>query len=267
MIGAIIGDIVGSRYEFDMSPKTKEFPLFSRECMFTDDTVMTVAVADALLGLDRNADEKATKDALILSLKKWGRRFPNAGYGSTFYAWMRSEISEPYNSWGNGSAMRVSSAGWLYDTLDRTREVARWTAEITHNHPEGIKGAECVAAVIFLARNGTDKASIKEYVINNFGYDLSKTCDEIRPDYHFDVSCQGTVPVAITAFLEGKDFEDVLRTAVSLGGDCDTLTDIACAMAEGCYEIPEHIEQEAVKRLHKAMVMVIDSFRKNVFEH
>ena len=260
MYGAIIGDIVGSRFEFDRSPKVKKFKLFDGDAsFFTDDTVMTIAVADALLGVDIS-DEKDTKNRLVERMKYWGRKYPDAGYGLRFDGWLWDETSEPYNSFGNGSAMRVAPAGWLYDDLETTRKVARWTAEVTHNHPEGIKGAESVASVIYLARTGTDKETIKKYVEDNFYYDLSRTCDEIRPSYRHVESCQETVPEAMAAFLEGTDFEDVLRNAVSLGGDCDTLTDIACAMAEGCYEIPEEIIDEAASRLDREMIEIIGRF-------
>ncbi len=169
---------------------------------------------------------------------------------------------EPYNSWGNGSAMRVSSVGCFFQTLERTREVARWSAEVTHNHPEGVKGAEAVASVIWMARKGRSKEEIKTYVKKEFGYDLSKSCDEIRPEYHFDVSCQGTVPQAITAFLEGTDFEDVIRTAVSLGGDCDTLTCIAGAMAEAFYGVPDFLKEKCLEFTTREMHEVMERFEK-----
>lgn len=250
MYGAIMGDIVGSRFEFDMGDKTKDFELFTKRSIYTDDTVMSLAVADALLTAGLDADEKTIKDCLILSMKNWGRKYSDAGYGDRFYGWLFSDINnEPYGSFGNGSAMRVSAVGWLFDSLEKTREVARWTAEVTHNHPEGIKGAEATAAIIYIARNKNDKKYIKDYVVREFGYDLSRTCDEIRPTYHHVESCQETVPEAITAFLEGNDFTDVVRTAVSLGGDCDTLTDIAAAMAEAYYGIPKEYIPEIESRL------------------
>jgi ADP-ribosylglycohydrolase len=177
-----------------------------------------------------------------------------------FYEWLHTKNPKPYGSFGNGSAMRVSSAGWLYDTLEETRHMARLTAEVTHNHPEGIKGAEATASAIFLARNGATKEEIKEYIIREFGYDLSRTCDDIRPGYHHVETCQQTVPEAITAFVEGKDFEDVIRTAVSLGGDCDTLTCIVGGMAEAMYGIPEDMANECKKRLPKDMLAVVKLF-------
>ena len=200
------------------------------------------------------------KEALVTSMQKWGNRYPNAGYGGMFYRWLHKKNPQPYGSFGNGSAMRVSSAGWLYDTLEETRHMARLTAEVTHNHPEGIKGAEATASAIFLARSGAAKVEINEYIVSEFGYDLSRTCDEIRPGYYHVETCQQTVPEAITAFMEGTDFEDVIRTAVSLGGDCDTLTCIAGGMAEAFYGIPAEMVDECRKRLPKDMLEVIDRF-------
>jgi ADP-ribosylglycohydrolase len=259
MYGAILGDIIGSPYEFDMGNKSKVFPLFGRNSLSTDDTVMTIAVAEALLDSIGKRDDEI-KAALIASMRKWGERYPNAGYGQRFYRWLWSKDPKPYGSYGNGSAMRVSSAGWLFDTLEQTRHIAKLTAEITHNHPEGIKGAEATASAIFLARTGATKDAIKDYIIRDFGYDLSRTCDEIRPDYHHVESCQQTVPEAITAFLEGNDFEDVIRTAVSLGGDCDTLTCIAGSIAEAFYGVPDEMIKECRKRLPEDMLSVVDRF-------
>ena len=267
MIGAILGDMIGSPYEFDRSPKTKEFPLFSKYSQFTDDSVMTVAVADALLSAMGKTDDEI-KAALVESMQKWGQKYPDAGYGGMFYRWLRSKQPEPYGSYGNGSAMRVSAAGWLYDTMEETRHIARLTAEVTHNHPEGIKGAEATASAIFMARKGSNKGDIRAYIIQEFGYDLSRTCDQIRPTYHHVESCQQTVPEAITAFLEGTNFEDVIRTAVSLGGDCDTLTCIACGIAEAFYDVPKEMLLECKKRLPDDMLEVITRFmdcRKSSF--
>ncbi|MBR6402536.1 MAG: ADP-ribosylglycohydrolase family protein [Eubacterium sp.] len=262
MLGAIIGDIVGSRFEFDRSPKVKEFKIFTRTNHFTDDSVMTIAVADALMDAGVDASEENVKKKLEKSMRVWGKRIPDAGYGVMFYRWLFIPGIGPYRSYGNGSAMRVSPVGWLYDNLDKTREVARWTAEVTHNHPEGVKGAESVAAVIFLARNGYSKEYIRKYVANEFGYDLSRTCDDIRPKYRHVESCQKTVPEAMIAFLEGNDFEDVVRNAVSLGGDCDTLTDIACAMAEGMYVIPEKFKIKCREYLEPEMIEVLERFNR-----
>ena len=215
MYGAISGDMIGCPYEFDAGDKTKNFPLFIKGSNFTDDSVMTIAVADALMDT-LGQDDETVKAALIRSMQDWGHKYPNAGYGGMFYRWLLARDPKPYGSFGNGSAMRVSSAGWLYDSLEETRHMAKLTAEVTHNHPEGIKGAEAAASAIYMARTGRGKEEIKAYIIREFGYDLSRTCDEIRPAYHHVETCQQTVPEAITAFLEGNDFEDVIRTAVSL---------------------------------------------------
>ena len=231
MYGAILGDMIGAPYEFDRGSKTKRFPLFSGRSHYTDDTVMTIAVAEALMET-KDGVPKEIQAAVVRSMQKWGRKYPDAGYGARFYWWLKEEDPKPYGSWGNGSAMRVSSAGWLFGTMEETRRAARMTAAVTHNHPEGIRGAEAAAAAVFLARIGSSKEEIKEYIVREFGYDLSRTCDEIRPGYRHVESCKDTVPEAITAFLEGEDFEDVIRTAVSLGGDSDTLTCIAGGIAE-----------------------------------
>ena len=209
MYGAILGDIIGSPYEFDMGDKTKDFPLFSDKSYFTDDTVMTIAVAEAFIGAPD--DENLIRQRLVHSMQKWGHRYPGAGYGIRFNCWLDCENPQPYNSWGNGSAMRVAPVAWLYHHLDAVRRMARISAEVTHNHPEGIKGAEATAASIFLARTGHSKPEIKSYIEKEFHYCLNRTCDEIRPAYHHVESCQETVPEAITAFLEGNSFEDVIR--------------------------------------------------------
>lgn len=267
MIGAILGDIVGSPYEFDRGDKTKNFEMFNKRCYFTDDTVMTVAVAEAMLdSLDESGkickSDDEVREALVRSMQDWGHRYPDAGYGVRFSFWLLDEDPQPYGSFGNGSAMRVSSVGWLFDTLEETRKYARMSAEVTHNHPEGIKGAEAVASAIFLGRTGHSKEDILDYIISEFGYDLSRTCDEIRPDYYHVESCQETVPEAITAFLEGADFEDVIRTAVSLGGDCDTLTCIAGSMAEAFYGLPTDMKIGCINYLPPDMLEVVDRFEE-----
>lgn len=238
MIGAIIGDIVGSVYEWH-NIKTKNFPLFREECFFTDDTVMTIAVAEAIKYGGKPND-------FIDSMKKWGRRYPDAGYGGRFVGWIRSNDREPYNSWGNGSAMRVSPCAWAYDTLDEVEQAAESCAAVTHNHPEGIKGAQATAAAIFLAKNGASMDEIKTYICEKYGYDLSRTIDEIRPVYRFNESCQETVPEAIIAFLESNDFEDAIRNAISLGGDSDTLAAITGSIAEAAYGVSEEIREKAL---------------------
>lgn len=260
MYGAILGDMIGSPYEFNMGNKSKDFPLFAERSTFTDDTVMTVAVAETFLDNDLLSDEAVVRQRLIESMHKYGKMYPDAGYGGRFAMWLFIEGDEPYNSWGNGSAMRVSSVAWLFDDLEMVRRMARLSAAVTHNHPEGIKGAEATAVAIFLARTGSSKAEIKTYIEQNFGYDLSRTCDEIRPRYYHVESCQETVPEAITAFLEGESFEDVIRTAVSLGGDCDTLTCIAGSIAEGFYGVPEDLKQECRNRLAEELRVVLDRF-------
>lgn len=260
MYGAILGDIIGSPYEFDMGNKSKEFPLFSERSTFTDDTVMTIAVAEVFLDNDLLMDEAIIRQRLIESMHKYGKLFPDAGYGGRFAMWLFLEGNEPYNSWGNGSAMRISSVAWLFNDLEMVRHMARLSAAVTHNHPEGIKGAEATASAIYLARTGSTKAEIKAYIEENFGYDLSRTCDEIRPGYYHKESCQETVPEAITAFLEGESFEDVIRTAVSLGGDCDTLTCIAGSIAEGFYGVPEELKEECRNRLPKDLRTILERF-------
>ena len=259
MYGALLGDMIGAPYEFDRGNKTKEFPLFCEESHFTDDSVMTIAVAEALLDSQFREDGEI-REALVQSMRKWGRKYPHAGYGGRFRHWLQADDPQPYGSYGNGSAMRVSAAGWLFDTLEETRHMARLTAEVTHNHPEGIKGAEATACAIFLARTGSGKEEIRDFIIREFGYDLSRSCDEIRPTYYHVESCQKTVPEAITAFLEGTDFEDVIRTAVSLGGDCDTLTSIAGSIAEAFYGVPAILEAECRSRLPEDMVYVLGRF-------
>lgn len=237
MLGAIIGDVVGSVYEWN-NIKTKDFELFKPNCFFTDDTVMTVAVANALL-LTRekqsNTNDKISfKEELIKQMQDFGRKFPNAGYGGMFSGWLVSDNPKPYNSFGNGSAMRVSPCGYIAVTLDEALLLAKASAEVTHNHPEGIKGAEATASAIFLARCGKSKEEIKEYIEENF-YTLDKTLDEIRPNYSFNETCQETVPQAIQAFLESVDFEDAIRNAISLGGDSDTLAAITGSIAWAYY--------------------------------
>ena len=259
MYGAFLGDMIGAPYEFDRGDKTKVFPLFSKGSVFTDDPVMTAAVAEALLDAAGGSGTEVKK-ALVRSMRKWGAKYPYAGYGGRFNGWLRSADPKPYGSYGNGSAMRVSSVGWLYDTLEETRQAARLTAEVTHNHPEGIKGAEATACAIFLARTGSGKEEIRDYTVREFGYDLSRTCDEIRPAYRHVESCQKTVPEAITAFLDGLDFEDVIRTAVSLGGDCDTLTCIAGSIAEAYYGVPASLKEECRRRLPEDMLAVLRRF-------
>ena len=262
MYGAILGDMIGAPYEFDQGDKTKNFELFDKRkwVRYTDDSAMTLAIAKAILRAGLDADERTMKAEMVACMRDFGNRYAKGEYGGRFAQWLRAAEPAPYGSFGNGSAMRVSAAGWLYDSMERTREVARWSAEVTHNHPEGVKGAESVAAAIFLARTGATKDAIRAYVTEQFGYDFSRTCDEIRPTYHHVESCQETVPEAMTAFFEGVDFEDVIRTAVSLGGDCDTLTCIAGAIAEAYYGVPEEFISECVKRLPEEFLRILREF-------
>ena len=256
MIGAILGDIIGAPYEFDRGNKTKDFPLFSRESCFTDDTVMTVAVGEAMLAA-RGWDDEATKAELIRTMQRWGRRYPHAGYGGRFIRWLLfTHNPEPNNSFGNGSAMRVSSVGWLYDDLETTRRMAALTASVSHNHPEGIKGAEATAGAIFLARKGATREQVVEYMAGEFGYEL-KTCAELRPGNRHNETCQVTMPLVIAAINESDSYEDAIRTAVSLGGDTDTIACIVGGIAEALYGVPAEIIGEGVKRLPSAMCSAI----------
>lgn len=264
MIGAILGDIIGSPYEFDRGSKSKNFPLFSPKSTYTDDTVMTLAVCQAFLDAQASASDDWILSSLANRMRQFGKKYPNAGYGGMFRQWLRNPECRPYNSFGNGSAMRVSSAAWLYNDIDAVRHAARLSAQVTHNHPEGIKGAEATASAIFLAREGYSKAEIREYIELEFDYALNRTCDEIRPGYYHTETCMETVPEAITAFLEGNSFEDVIRTAVSLGGDCDTLTAIAGSIAEGFYGVPAGLKKECYMRLPESLLEVLKAFEKHL---
>ena len=254
MIGAIIGDIVGSIYEWH-NIKTKEFPLFQGKCFFTDDTVMTVAVAEGLM----NGGER---DDFIDAMKKYGRMYPDSGYGGRFGGWLFSEDREPYHSWGNGSAMRTAAVGWWFDSLEETQAMAALAAGVTHDHPEGIKGAVSAAAAIFLARTEKGREKMKEYMARKFGYDLSQTLDEIRPGYRFSERCQDTVPQAMIAFLESTDFEDAIRNAISLGGDSDTLAAITGGIAEAAYGVPRELKDKAWEYLDEPLREVLRRWQK-----
>lgn len=263
MIGAIIGDAAGSVYEFN-NIKTTDFPFFSRESNYTDDSVMTMAVAYWLL-----TDNEHTNEGLEKSMVGFANSYKCilGGYGARFLQWLLNDYSErkPYNSWGNGSAMRVSAVGWMFDTLEETERVAEISAAITHNHSEGIKGAQATAAAIFMARNGKSKQEIKDYITTKYGYNLNRTCDEIRPTYKFNESCQGTVPEAIIAFLESADYESAIRLGVSLGGDSDTLACITGGIAEAFYkEIPEEIIDGIVERLTDDFKKVLKVFYSRI---
>lgn len=282
MIGAITGDIVGSVYEWN-NIKTKNFPLFRDDCFFTDDTVMTCAVADAIM----NGGER---DNFTDSMKKYGRMYPHAGYGGRFKTWLASDEQRPYNSFGNGSAMRVSPCGWVMNCgfcartglwPENGRSLARLSAQVTHNHPEGVRGAMAVTDAIFMCRyyfggyygdyerpiddNPEEcKRRIRKHIEEEYGYDLSQTLDEIRPAYSFDVTCQGSVPQAIIAFLESTDFEDAIRNAISIGGDSDTLAAITGSIAEAAYGIPKWIEEKAMSYLDKPLRDVVVRWKKYI---
>ncbi|MCQ2504509.1 MAG: ADP-ribosylglycohydrolase family protein [Saccharofermentans sp.] len=266
MYGAIIGDIIGSKFEFDRGNKSREFELFTKLDMFTDDTVMSVAVAQAIMDAGKEADEKTVKANLIKSMKKWGRKYPYAGYGGRFIDWVLSDDPKPYGSYGNGSGMRVSAVGWAYDTIERTREVARWTAEVTHNHPEGIKGAESVAAAIFMARSGASKEAIRSYIVTEFGYDLSRTLDEIRPFYHHVEDCMKTIPEAFECFLEAESYEECIRNVMYIGGDTDTLGAIAGSIADAFWGIPMNFITAANEYLDDELLEVIEKFYEEVID-
>ncbi|MBQ7151387.1 MAG: ADP-ribosylglycohydrolase family protein [Synergistaceae bacterium] len=267
MLGAIVGDVVGSVFEFDRNrgqAYSGQYKLVTKYSTFTDDTVMTLAVADALMrsmpSRGNECPEKFFEQQVIRSMQKFGSIYPYAGYGARFIFWLREKNPLPYNSWGNGSAMRVSPVAWAFDKLEDVEKFAEISAQVSHNHPEGIKGAKSTAAAIFMARTGKTKQEIKDYIIEKYNYDLSRTLDEIRPTYHHVEACQVTVPEAITAFMEGENFEDVTRCAVSLSGDSDTLTDIACAIAEGFYGIPDEISEMVLPKLGEGLL--IDTLKR-----
>lgn len=252
MIGAIAGDIIGSAYEFHCT-KVTDFQLFSPQSIPTDDTILTIAVADCIL----NDKEYAP------TLKEYGRSYPYAGYGEMFLRWLGSDNYEPYNSYGNGSAMRVSPVGFAYDTLDEVLEQAEKSAVVTHNHPEGIKGAQAVASTIYLARKGRSKDEIQEYIEGTFEYNLHQKLDDVRPHYKFDETCQGSVPQSIIAFLESNDYEDAIRKAISLGGDSDTMACITGGIAQAYYKvIPGYIVNTARKILSAELLDIVDSFNR-----
>jgi len=251
MLGAIAGEIIGSYYEFHKI-KTKEFELFHPESKFTDDTVLSMAIAKSLL------DNEPYLDNVV----DFGLRYFEVGYGGSFKSWLKSDEHEPYNSWGNGSAMRVSPIAWAFDTEEKVLEEARKSAEITHNHPEGIKGAEATALAIFMARKGASKEEIKERISTEFAYDLSRTVDEIRPEYKFEVSCQKSVPESIICFLDSISFEDCIRNCVSLGGDADTMGAIAGGIAEAYYGVPKEIEEKIDGYLPEEFRTILKRFRE-----
>lgn len=250
MLGAVAGDIIGSVYERHPI-KTMDFPLFQEGSRFTDDTVLTVATALSIM----------EKRGYAESFRALGRKYPEAGYGGDFFKWLSAREGKPYYSWGNGAAMRVSPVGFAFANVEEVLREARKTAEVSHDHPEGIKGAQATALAVFLARTGAARQTIREEISARFGYDLSRTTAQIRPAYRFDVSCQGTAPEAIIAFLESTDYEDAVRRAVSLGGDSDTLACIAGGIAQAFYGgVPEQIAQEVKRRLPEEFLGIIDRF-------
>jgi ADP-ribosylglycohydrolase len=250
IIGAIAGDIIGSVYEWH-NVKTTDFDLFCNDSKFTDDSVLTLATMHALL-------HKKNYGASYLS---FGKKYPGRGYGQNFYGWLRSKAPEPYNSWGNGSAMRVSPVGWYGNSIEDVMAEARESAEVTHNHPEGVKGAQATASAVYMARIGHSKDEIKDFITNAFQYDLNRKIDDIRPHYVYDVSCQGSVPEAIIAFLESTDFESAIRLAISIGGDSDTIACITGGIAEAYYKtIPDYIIENTIKLLPDELVKIIEDF-------
>jgi len=250
IIGAIAGDIIGSVYEWN-NVKTIDFDIFQSKSTFTDDSVLTLATMDAILNKKNYAE----------SYQLFGRNYPHRGYGGHFHSWIYSESPEPYNSWGNGSAMRVSPVGWYGNTIEEIMTEAQKSAEVTHNHPEGIKGAQSTAAAIYMARTGKDKDVIKKYIMDTFHYDLERKIEDIRPNYEFDVSCQGSVPEAIIAFLESTDFENAIRLAISIGGDSDTISCITGGIAEAYYQtVPDYIVENILKILPKELIKIIEEF-------
>jgi ADP-ribosylglycohydrolase len=257
MLGAIAGDVIGSVHESTRT-KTKAFPLFTPHSRFTDDTVLTVAVADCLLhGRD-----------YVDAFHDYFDAYPNAGYGGTFFAWALSRRREPYHSWGNGAAMRVSAVAYAASTVEELLEMAKRTAEVTHNHEQGIRGAQATAAAVFLARTGSSKEQIKQNIEERFGYFLDETIDELRPTYPFDVSCQGSVPQSIIAFLESDGYEDAVRNAISLGGDADTMACIAGAIAEAFYGgVPEEIRARTLAALDERLRGIIEEFVERFYIH
>ena len=257
MLGAITGDIVGSRFEFNNHKKI-EFELFHRDCNFTDDTICTVAVAEWLM------QKGSKKLPFARILQQWCRQFPYpmGGYGNRFVSWIAEKNPKPYDSFGNGSAMRIAPVGWACETLEETQLVAAEIASVSHNHPEGIKGAQSTATAIFMARNGHSKTEIRKKIELEYNYDLNRTCEEIRPVYRYNEACQQTVPEAIIAFLDSTGFEEAIRLAVSLGGDTDTLTCITGGIAEAYYGLPFDIEEKAVSYLPEKIKKVVAAFKE-----
>jgi type I restriction enzyme M protein len=256
MLGAVIGDIVGSRFEWKNCRK-KEFEFFAKDCFFTDDSVMTLAVAKALL--DSKGNYEKLSDRAVKTMQEVGRPYPDCGYGGMFMQWMYSDTPRPYNSFGNGAAMRVSACGFVAKSLEEAKELSRKVTEVTHGHPEGIKGAEATVSAIYLAREGKSIEEIFSY-IKAYYYPLDFTIDSIRETYRFNETCQDTVPQAIEAFLESTSFEDAIRNAISVGGDSDTLAAITGGIAEAYYGIPENLRKKAKEYLDERLLKIVEDF-------
>lgn len=259
IIGAICGDIIGSTREFNPI-KTKDFKLYTKKSTFTDDTIMTLAIAKWL------CEDKDSKDVLIKNLKYFGNKYPNAGYGGRFAGWLIDDSPEPYGSWANGSAMRVSPCAWVAESLEEANDLAYESAIVSHDHPEGIKGALSTADAIYLARTGASKDEIRNHIEKEYAYDLNRSVDEIRPDYSFDVSCAGSVPEAIICFLDAKDFEDAIRNAVSLGGDADTQAAIAGSIASAYWGVPQRIYEQTIGYLDDFLLDAFNRFEAMIIE-
>lgn len=260
-LGGIIGDTAGSIYEWHNAEKFDDISIFKVGCRFTDDTVLTCAVADWLMETNAATTENE-KDVLIDKLKSYGHHHPHAGYGGMFHKWLNSEDRKPFNSFGNGSGMRVSPCGYIAKTYDEAIILAKKSAEVTHNHIEGIKGAQAIAACIWMARNGYDKKTIKHRIEKDFEYNLDKKVDELHKSHPFDATCQVTVPEAIIAFLESKSFEDCFKKAIWIGGDSDTIADMACAIASACYGIPSYIAEHIFKLLPEDLKKITIEFSR-----
>ena len=258
MMGAIIGDISGSRYEW-ANIRSKQFQFFKRQCRPTDDSIMTLAIAKALLEADGNL--AVLPDCAVSAMQELGRKYPNAGYGGRFYDWLYTSNPQPYNSWGNGAGMRVSPCAWAAKSLDEALAMSDAVTAVTHNHPEGMKGARAITAATFLARKGKTIDEIRNHITENY-YLIDFSLDDIRPTYRFDVSCQGSVPQAIEAFLESSGFEDAVRGAISIGGDSDTIAAMTGAIAEAYWGVPADIRKQAMAFMDQAMINIISMFEE-----
>ncbi len=259
MIGAIVGDIVGSRFEWN-NHRSKDFDLFSNQCFFTDDSVMSLAVCDALMRSSPNYHDLS--DRVVESMQTMGRSYPNCGYGDSFYRWLYSDMPMPYNSFGNGAAMRVSGCGYVATSIDEVKQFSRTVTQVTHNHPEGIKGAEATAMAVFLARNGKKQSEIRDFIVKNY-YSMNFSLDSIRDSYQFNETCQDTVPQALEAFFESTGFEDAIRNAISIGGDSDTLAAITGAVAEAYYGVPTNIREHALTFLDERLLHILFEFENH----